>query len=203
MIPEFITFRTSKSGFWYDISDKKIKNGCIYVYEISGENILNKKIGQWILNVYIEKNRSKAFVKAPVSENTGILDYQIRSKTIVFMQVPPENLKYYNYFYHPISIFKLEGAKINKERINSENEIPKYIKEDNFIKKTDKVKFEKYGDILKGEKLKDKMIVLIEKDYPCLLAYYFYLEVIVGVYLNNEQLTLDITDSTCEPSTCR
>ncbi|MDP8024174.1 MAG: hypothetical protein ACP5LF_05345 [Nitrososphaeria archaeon] len=201
MLPELIKVQR---GSWYDVGDKEVRHGCVYTYRVSSIDVLkDNKIGEWMLSVFIDRWKTKAFVKATLSEDSSLLANEIKTKAVVFKQASPENLNYYNYFYHLVSYIKLKGARLSRERVSSENEIPLYIRNDDYLKKSNKVKFEKYKEVIKGKKqFSDKIVVLIEKDSSCLLAYYYFLEVIVGAYFNSEQSTLDLLDYQCNASNC-
>ncbi len=201
MLPEMIKVQR---GFWYDVGDKEVRQGCVYTYKIDpDERLKNKKAGEWVLNVFVDRWRRKAFVRAALSEDSGLLANEIKAKAAVFKQASPESLNYYNYFYHLVSSIRLKGARLSRERVSLENQIPGYIKDDEYIKNSGKVRFEKYKEVIKGNKqFNEKIVVLIEKDNPCLLAYYYYLEMIVGAYLNSEQFMLDFSDYQCESSAC-
>ncbi len=201
MLPELIKVQ---KGSWYDVGDREVRHGCVYTYRISSDNkFKDKKVGEWVLNVFVDRMKAKAFVRAALSEDSSLLANEIKTKAAVFKQVSTQNLNYYSFFYHLVSNIKLKGVRLSRERISSENEIPAYIKNDEYLKKSDKIKFEKYKDVVKGKKVfSDKIVVLIDKDAPCLLAYYYYLEVIVGAYYNSEQSTLDLSDYSCDVSPC-
>lgn len=196
----FRTLINGQHSAWFDINERSVKEGCAYLYTITSEEILKNK--GWAILVLIDKSNRKAIVRTLLSTNISALADQLMRRSSVFKGVSPENLTYYNYFYHPVSKIKFIGAKIKKEFVTSENEIPSYIKDDARLMNSGKVRFTKYKEVAKSERLKDAMVVLIEKDNPCLLAYYYYLEMIVGAYKKGWQSMLEFSEYSCVTSNC-
>jgi len=143
-----IIYREKRPGEWYDIEDKRVRNGIIYSFVVIDE--MSKRT--WLFNVrYCD---DKAVVIPVASDRTTLLNSQIKSKSDVFKEVYNDPSK----FYHVLGVSYVENNRLKYKRIKNYSEIPSIIRNNFEIKL--------YKDVcevsIKG--LEDKYVVIVNKN---------------------------------------
>lgn len=124
-----IKFIKREEGEWFDISEKKVRKGEIYIYFVE-DAVSNRS---WVFNVRLSED--KAEVSPICGSGTTIIDKQIKNKTDIYKKVPEDPSKYF----HPLGITYLEGRRVRYKRPKNINEIPGEIIDEFNIKLYDKI----------------------------------------------------------------
>jgi hypothetical protein len=161
-----IEFLDKKSGEWFDLGSKNVVSGVLYSFKIK-----DQVSGEWILNVRIQDTLKKADVIVATSENVSSLHDQIKRKTITFNEtIDGEN------FYNVIGLGYVENGRFHSERISDIKDVSDEIKS--------KFEIKKYQDVSphKNIILRDKLVVLVDKNNAEDMGLLFFLERIKPVF---------------------
>lgn len=162
-----------ESGEWFDLGTRSVVKGTQYSYELRDE-----VSGFWDLNARIREDGKKADAKAIGSRKVGSRYDQIKRKSITFNETS-DGQKFYNVI--GIGYYVDEEGRFHSKRISNIDEVPEEIKS--------KFEIRKYEDVSPHRNivLKDKLVVLVDKQDVESMVLLFFLEKIKPVFNTNHE----------------
>lgn len=158
---------------WFDLGTKSVVKGTQYAFEVKDDIS-----GAWNLNVRVRGDLKKADATPATSSNVGSIYDQIKRKSITFNEtIDNQN------FYNVIGITYIdETGRLHSERISNIDEIPDEIKSRFIIKKYEEIS--PYKNII----LKDKLVILVDKNNVEDMALLFFLQKIKPIFKSQTNL---------------